>query len=171
MRERGKAGGARGGAGSAREPEPEAEVAAGGRVAVELAHARGSHVRWTLIGGALGVACVLALGTLGKGVGVLLLVLAAWAAFKLVLTYLNPPGTIIVDGDDVTLPRGLCRGAPVKAARKDVTAAYFLRRSVPWTKASPVLVVEVGKDAFAYPRDWFATEADQRRILDALAPA
>src|SRR5688500_14051256 len=98
-----KGGGARaGGAGSAREREAdaEAEAAAGGRVAVELAHARGSHLRWTLIGGALGIACVIALGTLGKGVGVVLLVLAAWAAFKLVLTYLNPPGTIVVDGDD-----------------------------------------------------------------------
>jgi hypothetical protein len=49
-----------------------------------------------------------------------------------------------------------------------VTAAYFLRRSVPWTKAAPVLIVEVGERAYVYPRDWFRTEADQRRILDAL---
>lgn len=141
-----------------------------GRVAVTLAHARGAHLRWTLIGGALGVACVLMLGTLGRGLGIVLLVMAAWAAFKLVLTFLHPPGTIVVDGDDVSLPRGLCHGSPSKVARGDVSAAYFLRRSVPWTKAAPVLVVEVGAKAFAYPRDWFASESDQRRVLDALAP-
>jgi hypothetical protein len=142
-----------------------------GRVAVELAHARGAHLRWTLVGGALGIACIVMLGTLGKGLGVLLLLLAAWAAFKLFLTYRHPAGTIIVEGDEVALPRGLCRGAPNKVKRSSVTAAYFLRRSVPWTKAAPVLVVEADGKAYAYPRDWFASEADQRRVLDALAAA
>lgn len=157
------------GAARSRDDEPEAAVEPGGRIAVELAHARGSHLRWVFIGGGLGIACVLALGTLGKAVGVVLLLLAAWAAVKLALTYRHPPGTLVVDGDDVSLPRGLCRGEHAKVARKDVTAAYFLRRSVPWTKAAPVLIVEVGEQAYAYPRDWFASEADQRRILDALA--
>lgn len=144
-------------------------VEPGGRVTVELAHARGAHLRWTFIGGGLGAACIVMLGTLGQGLGVILLVLAAWATLKLALTYRHPPGTIIVDGDDVTLPRGLCQGAPSKVSRGDVTAAYFLRRSVPWTRAAPVLVVEAGGKAYAYPRDWFAGEADQRRVLDALA--
>ncbi len=144
---------------------------AGGRIAIELAHARGNHLRWTLIGGALGAAAVVMLGTLGKGLGVLLLLLAAWSAWKLFLTFRHPPGTLIVDGDQLTLPRGLCRGAPVEVARGEVTAAFFLRRAVPWTRAAPVLVVEVGRRAYAYPRDWFESEADQRRILDALTPA
>lgn len=144
---------------------------ASGRVAVDLAHTRSSHLRWTLIGGALGVACVIMLGTLGKGVGVVLLVLAAWAAFKLFLTYRHPPGTIVIDGDDVALPRGLCQGEPSRLKRGDVTAAYFLRRSVPWTRAAPVLIVEAGGKAYAYPRDWFTSESDQRRVLDALAVA
>ncbi len=143
----------------------------GGRVAVDLAHARGAHLRWTLVGGALGVACVIMLGTLGKGLGVVLLLLAAWAAFKLFLTYRHPPGTIVVDGDQISLPRGLCQGEPSPFKRAEVTAAYFLRRSVPWTHAAPVLVVEAGGKAFAYPRDWFASESDQRRVLDALAVA
>lgn len=146
----------------------EASADVGGRVSVDLAHTRGSHLRWTLIGGVLGVACVLMLGTLGKGLGVVLLVLAAWAAFKLILTYRHPPGTIVIDGDDVALPRGLCQGEPSRVKRGDVTAAYFLRRSVPWTRAAPVLVVEAGGKAYAYPRDWFASESDQRRVLDAL---
>lgn len=139
-----------------------------GRISVDLAHTRGSHLRWTLIGGALGVACVIMLGTLGKGLGVVLLLLAAWAAFKLFLTYRHPPGTIVIDGDDIALPRGLCQGEPSRVKRGDVTAAYFLRRSVPWTRAAPVLVVETGGKAYAYPRDWFASESDQRRVLDAL---
>lgn len=146
----------------------DAATDAGGRVAVDLAHTRGAHLRWTLIGGVLGVACVIALGTLGKVVGVVLLVTAAWAAFKLSLTYRHPPGTIVIDGDDVALPRGLCQGEPSRVKRGDVTAAYFLRRSVPWTRAAPVLVVEAGGKAYAYPRDWFVSEADQRRVLDAL---
>ena len=149
--------------------EPAAE--AGGRIAVDLAHTRGSHLRWTLVGGALGVACVIMLGTLGKGLGVVLLLLAAWAAFKLFLTYRHPPGTIVIDGEDVALPRGLCQGEPSRVKRGDVTAAYFLRRSVPWTRAAPVLVVEAAGKAYAYPRDWFASESDQRRVLDALAVA
>jgi hypothetical protein len=49
-----------------------------------------------------------------------------------------------------------------------VTASYFLRRSVPWNRASPELVVELGDKAMAIPRDWFATEADQRHVVHAL---
>ena len=45
---------------------------------------------------------------------------------------------------------------------------YFLRRSVPWNRSAPVLVVELGPKAMAFPRDWFASEADQRRIVHAL---
>ena len=154
-----------------REDTDQPAADSGGRVSVDLAHTRGSHLRWTLVGGGLGVACVLMLGTLGKVLGLVLLVLAAWAAFKLVLTYRHPPGTIVIDGDDVSLPRGLCQGEPSKHKRGEVTAAYFLRRSVPWTRAAPVLVVEAGGKAYAYPRDWFASESDQRRVLDALAVA
>jgi hypothetical protein len=31
-----------------------------------------------------------------------------------------------------------------------------------------VLVVELGEKAMAFPRDWFATEADQRHVVHAL---
>jgi hypothetical protein len=31
-----------------------------------------------------------------------------------------------------------------------------------------VLVVETAERAFAYPRDWFASEADQRMVLQGL---
>jgi hypothetical protein len=39
---------------------------------------------------------------------------------------------------------------------------------VPWTRAAPVLVIESKDRAFTYPRDWFITEADQRRIVREL---
>ena len=50
----------------------------------------------------------------------------------------------------------------------DVTHAFFLRRAVPWTQAGPILIVEVGEAIFSYPRDWFASESEQRRILEAI---
>ena len=45
---------------------------------------------------------------------------------------------------------------------------YFLRRSVPWNRAAPVLVVELGERRSLFPRDWFASEADQRHVVHAL---
>ena len=76
--------------------------------------------------------------------------------------------TLEVTDDKVVLPRGLHRGKPLVVTPKDVTAVYFLRRSVPWKHASPVLVVELGDKAMVFPRDWFATEADQRHVVHAL---
>ena len=46
-----------------------------------------------------------------------------------------------------------------RVALDRVSAAYFLRRSVPWTRAAPVLVIEADDTAYAYPRDWFVNEA------------
>jgi hypothetical protein len=137
-------------------------------IVVHLEHARGRHIRWLLIGGAMGGLCLANLGTLGRGVGVVLLVLAGWAGYQLIRTFLHPPGDIVVDNDQVRLPRGLCRGASAALARSTVSASYFLRRSVPLNRAAPVLVVEADGQAFLYPRDWFANEADQRRVLEAL---
>ena len=111
------------------------------RLAIDFVHARGQHLRWILIGGIVGALCIRSLGTL------------------------------VVAGDDVELPRGLCRGAPSKLRRADVSAVYFLRRAVPWTQAAPVLVVEAKGEAFIYPRDWFDSESDQRRIVDELTPS
>lgn len=151
-------------------PAPRGKAAIDGKVTVELQHARGQHIRWILIGGILGVLFVIGLGTLGKALGVVLLGIAAWNAFLLVRTLLQPPGTLVIGDDTVELPRGICRGAPARVPRSQVTSAYFLRRAVPWTQASPVLVIEAAGRAFSFPRDWFAEEGDQRRVLDALVP-
>lgn len=161
-------------------PDPSAASAPGGAataidgkivLAVELVHARGQHLRWILIGGIVGALFVNGLGTLGQGLGLVLIALGGWSGYLFVRTLRHPPGTLVVDADTVELPRGICRGEPSKLPRAAVTSAYFLRRAVPWTQAAPVLVIETGDRAFMYPRDYFASESDQRRILDALATA
>lgn len=152
----------------ARADKATGERATGGGVEISLHHARNHHLRWVVIGLVLGGLCVTQLGTLGQWVGVVLLVLAAWAAFRVIQTLRHPAGTIVVERERVTLPRGLCRGEPLHLGRGAITASYLLRKAVAWHQAAPVLVVEADGKVLAYPRDWFASEADQRRVLDAL---
>jgi hypothetical protein len=139
-----------------------------GDVHIELEMSRTRSLAWVGIGGVIGVLLIWKLGTVGVWGGVLLVAIAAYNAWLLAQTFLYAPGTIIITDNEVNLPRGVCMPRPVKAARKDVTAVYFLRRSVPWNHAAPVLVVELGAEAMAFPRDWFASEAEQRHIVHAL---
>lgn len=125
----------------------------------------------TVFGLVVGSLLIWKLGTVGVWVGVVLIVVGLFRAWELAQTFLYPPGTIEVTDSHVVLPRGLCMPRPVKVAPRDVTAVYFLRRSVPWNKSAPVLVVELGDRAMAYPRDWFASEADQRHVIHALLRA
>lgn len=137
-------------------------------VEIELEVSRQRAMSWTIFGIVFGALLIWKLGTVGVWVGVLLVVLGVFRAYELAQTFLHPPGTIIINDTEVVLPRGLSMGKPVKAPRSAVTAVYFLRRSVPWNRSAPVLVVELGQRAFAFPRDWFASEADQRHIVHAL---
>jgi hypothetical protein len=137
-------------------------------VEIELEVSRQRAMSWTIFGIIFGALLIWKLGTVGVWVGVLLVVLGVFRAYELAQTFLHPPGTISVNDTDVVLPRGLNMGHPVKAKRSDVTAVYFLRRSVPWNRSAPVLVIELGPRAFAFPRDWFASEADQRHVVHAL---
>ena len=137
-------------------------------VSIELEVSRQRAMSWTIFGIVFGALLIWKLGTVGVWVGVLLVVLGLFRAYELVQTFLNPPGTITVTATEVTLPRGLSMSKPVVVPRSEVTAVYFLRRSVPWNRSAPVLVVELGARAFAYPRDWFASEADQRHVVHAL---
>lgn len=116
----------------------------------------------------MGALLIWKLGTVAVWIGVLLLIKGAFHAYQLVQTFVHPPGTIVVNDKEVILPRGLCMSRPVKVAPAEVTAVYFLRRSVPWKHSAPVLVVELGAKAMAFPRDWFASEADQRYVVHAL---
>ena len=149
-------------------PAPVKEKRKGGNVEVNLEVSRQRPMGWTVFGLIVGALLVWKLGTVGKWVGVVLLVVGAVAAYSFVRTLMFPAGTIVIGDDGAALPRGLCKGEPEKLALSDVSHAYLLRRAVPWTRAAPVLVVETAERAFTYPRDWFASEADQRMVLQGL---
>jgi hypothetical protein len=148
--------------------EKPADKRPSGPLEVVLEVSRQHAAGWTAFGLAFGGLLVWKLGTVGVWVGVLLMVYGAFNAWELIQTFLHPPGTIIVNERQVILPRGLCMPRPITITPGDVTAVYFLRRSVPWNRSAPVLVIEVGDKAMAFPRDWFASEADQRHVVHAL---
>jgi hypothetical protein len=135
---------------------------------IGLEISRQRSIGWTIFGIILGGLLVWKLGTVGVWGGIVLIALGAYHAWNLVQTLLHPPGTIVVSDREVSLPRGLCVPRPVVVPRSEVTAVYFLRRSVPWNHAAPVLIIELGAKAMAFPRDWFSSEADQRHIVHAL---
>jgi hypothetical protein len=148
---------------------PDADVASGERLEIGLEHARWRHLSWVIAGIIGGAILIWKMGTVAQWVGVGLIGLGIWSAIGFVRTMLFEAGTIVVDGAKVVLPRGVCRGKPDEIDRTSVKHAYLLRRAVPWTRAAPVLVIEAGDRAYLFPRDWFATEADQRRVIHALA--
>jgi hypothetical protein len=125
-------------------------------------------VSWTVFGIVVGILLILQLGTVGKWTGVVLIGIGLFRGWQLAQSFIYPPGTIVVSDKEVVLPRGLCLPRPLKVEPSAVTAVYFLRRSVPWNRSAPVLIVELGPKALAFPRDWFASEADQRHIVKAL---
>ncbi len=135
---------------------------------IELEVSRQRFAAWTGFGIIVGSLLVWKLGTVGVWGGFVLIAIGCYRAFQLVQTFVNPAGTIKVSSTQVTLPRGICRGKPVVVPRNDVTAVYFLRRSVPWHRTAPVLIVEIGQRAMVFPRDWFASESDQRHVVHAL---
>ncbi len=100
--------------------------------------------------------------------GWVLIALGLFRGYQLALTFMYPPGTIVVSEKRVVIPRRIHRPNPFEVAPSAVTAVYFLRRSVPLYHAAPVLVVELGERAILFPRDWFASEADQRHVVHAL---
>jgi len=144
-------------------------AAPGDHLEIGLEHTRWRHFAWAVFGLAAGSMLIWKMGTVAQWLGAILIVLAAWAAWGFARTLIFEAGAIVVDDRRVVLPRGVCRGRPVEVERAAVRHAYLLRRAVPWTRAAPVLVIETADSAFTFPRDWFATEADQRRIIHALA--
>lgn len=138
---------------------------------IELEVSRQRAIGWTLFGLVLGGLLIHGLGTVGVWVGIALVATGLYHAWQLVQTLLHPPGTIEVWEHQISLPRGLCLPRPVVVAPQEVTAIYFLRRSVPWNRAAPVLVIELGAKAMVFPRDWFASEADQRHVIHAVLRA
>jgi hypothetical protein len=152
----------------ATKPEPRRARAAGDTLEVELIGSRQRSIGWVVGGIVLGVILITHLGTVGVWTGYALVAWGVVHALLLVRSFVWPVGTIVVTEREVSLPRGPHRGRPVVVKPADVTAVYLLRKAVPWNKAAPVLVVELGTRALLFPRDWFATEADQRHVVHAL---
>lgn len=148
--------------------DDEPEFARTGPVSIGLEVSRQRSVSWAVFGTIIGVLLIWKLGTVGQWAGVVLIGMGLYHSWELLQTFLHPPGTIVVTDREVTLPRGLCMSKPITVEPSAVTAVYFLRRSVPWNRSAPVLVVELGERALAFPRDWFASEADQRHVVHAL---
>lgn len=137
-------------------------------VAVLFESGRLRHGGWAAAGLLVGAALVWKLGVVGKGVGVALIALGLLNLVRFVRSLRHPAGELRVSDAEVRLPRGLCAADPVVVSPEQVTAAFFLRRAVPWAKAGPILVIEADGRSFAFPRDWFASDADQRRVARAL---
>ena len=125
-------------------------------------------ISWTIFGILFGALLVWKLGTVGVWTGWVLIGLGTFRGYQLAMTLIHPAGKIVVGEKQIVLPRGIHRPRPLEVQPSAVTAVYFLRRSVPWNRAAPVLVVELGKRAMLFPRDWFASEADQRHVVHAL---
>jgi hypothetical protein len=139
-----------------------------GEFQVELEHGRWRHFGWLAVGGAAGVFLVLKLGTVGKALGVFLILLAVINLVRFARTLVRAAGAIAVGEESVKLPVGLCSGESHTIPYGGIRHAFFLRRAVPWTRTGPILVIETERGVFSYPRDWFTSDSDQRRIAHAI---
>jgi hypothetical protein len=135
---------------------------------VTLEHGRWRHLSWVLVCAAAGGLLLWKLGVVGKGIGLVLLAVGALHVYRLARTLLRAPGRIEVRDDTIVLPLGLCAKEQHSIPYEDVRHAFFLRRAVPWSRTGPVLVIETKSQAFTYPRDWFSSDSDQRRVALAL---
>ncbi len=139
-----------------------------GEFQIYLEHGRWRHFGWLAVGGALGAFLVWKLGTVGKGLGVILLVLGAINLVRFARTLVRSAGAVAISEEAVRLPEGLCRGRAHTVEYGGIRHAFFLRRAVPWTRTGPILVIETDRGTFTYPRDWFTSDSDQRRIAHAI---
>lgn len=137
-------------------------------ISITMLHGRGRHLGWVLFGYLGGGALLWRFGTIGQILGAVLVLIALQQTYRLVQTLTRKPGTFRVDGDEVQLPIGLCAGPELKLQRGQIDHVFFLRRSVPWTQAGPLLIVETQGKSYSFPRDWFSSDSDQRRVETAL---
>jgi hypothetical protein len=135
---------------------------------IALENGRWRHLGWVVFGAAAGCLLLWKLGAVGKGLGALLLALSALSAHRFIRTLLYPAGRIEVRDDAILLPDGLCQKEAHTVPIGQVRHAFFLRRAVPWSRTGPILVVETNDQVFIYPRDWFSSDSDQRRVALAL---
>jgi hypothetical protein len=135
---------------------------------ITLEAARWRHFAWAVVGIGLAVLMFVRMGELGLVLGAIVGLLGLNSGRAFVRTLRHAPGTIAVRDEAVVLPEHLCSGNSVTVPLSDLRHAYLLRRALPWNHHGPVLVVETQRGVFQYPRDWFAAEADQRRVSRTL---
>ncbi|MBK9070555.1 MAG: hypothetical protein IPL79_06085 [Myxococcales bacterium] len=138
-------------------------------VSVKLSTSQLRHGISALVGLALGAFLVIKTNTLGQWAGYGLLAWGAYHAVWWIYTTATGAAALVVGPAQTQLPARSSRGPQATLPTSSLTAAYLLRHASPWNKAAPTLVIETGERAYLYPRDWFAGEADQRRIIDAIA--
>lgn len=103
---------------------------------------------------------------LGKLFGVGVGLWALRAAWHLARATQHGVASIELGAHSISLPAARFANTPAaNVPYEQVTSAYFLHEAVPRRWAAPVLVIEANQIAHAYPRDWFDSEADARRIL------
>jgi hypothetical protein len=132
---------------------------------VPLYHARWRHFVWAIVLGGLGALFMVSFSGLGRGAGIVLLALAVWPTIEFARTLAHDAGAIGASTTALALPPRVCAGQRAEVPLAEVKHAYFLRRELPWLTTGPLLVVETRRGTFAYPRDWFASEQDQRRLI------
>lgn len=135
---------------------------------VVLEHGRWRHLGWVIGGAAVGAVLLWKLGVVGKAVGVVLLAVSAFHVYRFARTLLRPAGRIELREDSILLPDGLCQKTAHQVPYAQVRHVFFLRRAVPWSRTGPLLIVETSDLVFTYPRDWFSSDSDQRRVAIAL---
>ena len=135
---------------------------------VPLYHARWRHFAWAAFLVGIGALLFVSLGSFGRIAGVALLAFAIPPTIEFARTLAHEAGTIGVSSQGVALPPRLCAGLSAEMSFGDVKHAYFLRRVLPFMTTGPLLVVETARGTFAYPRDWFASETDQRRVVNTI---
>ena len=137
---------------------------------VELEHSRWRHFVWAAVFGLFTSFLVFRVGGIpGALLGVLSAALLVRSGWAFVLTCTRPAGRILLRGDELHLPVRLHAGDALELPLGEVKHAYLLRRSIGWTTPGPLLVVETAKGRFEYPRDWFSSEGDQRRVASVVS--
>ena len=127
-------------------------------------------ISWAIFGTIFGALLVWRLGTVAVWAGWVLIGVGVFRAYQLVLSIIHPVGTIVVSDKQVVLPVGLlARDRSRSSPATEVTARLF---------SAPLGAVESRgasarrrarrPRALLYPRDWFASEADQRHVVHAL---
>ena len=115
---------------------------------------------------ALGGLLLFSLGTIGQYIGGILIAFGLLRVLRVVRIGLGAEGVITLAKRAAGLPRKLCGGQDNidSVETSDILNVFYLRRSLSWIRSSPVLVVETSDRAYRYPRSWFASDYDQRRI-------